>query len=132
MDDETIRVDAETAARVRFAARVHGVTEGEVIALAVAALSAPEQETAAPGRDRWAPVAIYGDDAGVRVEGEYVAATKRLVVTSGACKGETFTTPSAAARAVVGALRPERAATPVNGWRWWRLAETHERLAVLR
>ena len=128
----TIVLDDETHALVRFAARLFGVSESEVVARAVRAFSEDHSGSAAPGRDRWTPVDLYADYGGQRIEARFVAATKRLTVTSGATAGTTFTTPSAAARAVVGALNPARAETPVNGWRFWRLAETHERLDVLR
>lgn len=129
----TIDLDDETHTLVRFAARLFGVTESEVVARAVRALSERVESTSsAPGRDPWTPVDIYADYGGTRIDAQFVAATRRLTVTSGPVAGTTFTTPSAAARAVVGAVNPARAETPVNGWRFWRLAETHERLAVLR
>lgn len=130
--EDCIPVDAETAARVRFAARVHDLTESEVVTRAVQMLAAPKGETIAPARDQWTPLAVYGEFDGVRVDGEFVPATKRLAVTSGANTGKAFKSPSAAARAVIAALKPERGNTPVNGWRFWRLTDTHERLDALR
>lgn len=130
-----IELDAETHARIRFAARLLGVSESEVIARAVAGISdenGPAAAVPSPARDPWAPVPIYAEYEGRRIDAEYVAATRRLIVTSAPLTGQTFKTPSAAARAVVAALNPARVATHTNGWRFWRVAETHARLDSLR
>jgi len=126
-----IEVDDETLKRVRFAAQVFGVSESEIVTRAVNALS--EQAAAEPsGRDQWEPVEIYGDYEGRRVSGKFLPATKRLTIVGEPLDGEVFTSPSAAARAVVAALNPDRTAAQTNGWRFWRIAATGERLEVLR
>lgn len=127
-----IDVDDETYERVRFAAGVLRVTEAEVIAMAIRAFGERPAATAEPAPDPWTPVAIYGRYEGQRVEAQYVAATRRVVVTSGSLAGTTFTSPSAAARAVIADLNPARASSPANGWVFWRVVATDDRLDSLR
>lgn len=125
-----IELDEETHALVRFAAQAFGVSEAEVVSRAVSRLKTDPQPP--PEVDPWTPVDIYGEYEGQRVDGKYLLATRRLTVTSGALADRTFTTPSAAAREVIAALNPARGSVPTNGWRFWRLADTHQRLEVLR
>lgn len=129
-----IELDDETHALIRFAARLLGVSESEVIARAIAGMSDDAADAAPPTspRDAWEPVPIYAEYDGRRIEAEYVPATRRLIVKSEPLAGQTFKTPSAAARAVVAALNPARVATHTNGWRFFRVAETHARLDSLR
>jgi hypothetical protein len=124
-----IDLDDETYALVRFAAQAFEVSESEVVARAVRRLSSDPEPSAS---DPWEPVDLYAEYEGHRVEATYLPATRRLTVTSPPVAGETFTTPSAAARAVVLGLNPDRSAAQTNGWRFWRVAATHQRLDVLR
>jgi hypothetical protein len=128
----TVELDEETHSMVRFAARVFGVSEAEVIARFVAEYAGRDATANRPEHDPWHPVAVYGDYDGRHVEGLYLPATKRLTVTGDPLPGARFKSPSGAARAVVTALKPERSAAQTNGWRFWRLADTDERLEVLR
>ncbi len=127
----TIELDDETYRMVRFAARLLGVSESEVVARAVRAFSG-DDDAGGVAADPWEPVPLYGEYEGQRVEAEYVRATRRLAVTSGPIAGQTFSTPSAAATAVIAALKPGRSAAQTNGWKFWRIAATHQRLDTLR
>lgn len=129
----TVELDESTHALVRFASRMFGVTEAEVVGRAVQAYSRDRSPVERPEqRDPWRPVPVYGAYEGRRVEGLYLPATRRLTVTSDPLPDSRFKSPSGAARAVVAAVNPDRTATQTNGWRWWRLVETDERLEVLR
>jgi hypothetical protein len=127
-----LELDDHTHGLVRFAARLFGVSEAEVVARAMRQFSEQGADAVRPARDPWTPVDVYGEYDGTRVEGQYLPATRRLTVTSAPIAGSSFKSPSGAARAVVAALNPARTATQTNGWRFWHLAETHERLEVLR
>ncbi|HEX8001785.1 MAG TPA: hypothetical protein VF519_03730 [Mycobacteriales bacterium] len=107
------------------------VSEAEVVARAVQAYAREHPPAERPGLDPWEPVAVYAQYAEHRVEGLYLPATRRLTVTSGPVAGTRYKTPSGAARAVVAAFNPSRAST-TNGWRFWRVVDTDERLEVLR
>lgn len=128
----SIELDEQTHSLVRFAARMFGVSEAEVISRAVRELARESTESARPARDPWTPVDVYGDYDGKHVEGQYLPATRRLTVTSEPIPGAKFKSPSGAARAVIAALNPARSASQTNGWRFWHLADTDERLEVLR
>ena len=125
-----LALDDRTAAVVRARARDLGVSEGEFVRRAILAYVLAGRET--PVRDPWAPIPIYGEYDGRRVDGLYLPATRRVTVTSAPLPGAGFKSPSGAARAVVAALNPARSQAQSNGWRFWRLAESGERLEVLR
>jgi hypothetical protein len=129
---DAIPVDAATAMAVRFAARLYGLTPSQVVTRAVHALGDATPEKLPEAEALWAPVPVYGDYDGTRVEGEYLPATRRLAVRSEPLPGESFKSPSGAARAVVSALNPARAAPTTNGWLWWRVVATNEPLRVYR
>ncbi len=129
----TVKLDDRQHEHVRFAARLFGVTEAEVVARAVRHYAREVPAPGRPGDDPAVPVHVYGEYEGRRVEGTYLPATRRLTVTGEPLPGREFTTPSGAAKAVVAALNPARSGAPqTNGWRFWHLAETGERLEVLR
>jgi hypothetical protein len=124
-----IELDEQTHAYVRFAARVAGVAEADIVARAVAAYV---EDSAPPAPDPWTPVPIHAVYREQRVDALFVPRTHRVAITSGPLEGQKFPSPSGAARAVVAALNPERGAVHTNGWRFWRLTETDDRLEVLR
>jgi len=127
-----IDLDERQHAHVRFAARVFGVTEGEVVARAVREYARATPPPDRPGADPLQPVAVYGEYEKRRVEGEYLPATRRLTITSDPLAGREFKSPSGAARAAIAAINPARTSTQANGWRFWHLVATGERLEVLR
>jgi hypothetical protein len=128
----SIELDERTHELVRFAARMFSLSESEIVARAVLSFGEQSPTFARPRRDPWQPVELYGEYEGHRVGGLYLPATKRVTVTTPPLAGEKFKSPSGAARAVVAALNPERASTQTNGWRFWHLVETDERLEVMR
>jgi hypothetical protein len=127
----TIELDDRTAELVRFAARLFGVSESEVVARAVREFAASRDETVKPPNP-FAPIAIYGEYEGRRFDAEFLPATGRVTVLTEPLEGQRFRSPSGAARAVVALLNPGRSATQTNGWRFWRLAESDARLEVVR
>lgn len=127
-----IDLDERQHAHVRFAARLFGVTEGEIVARAVREFARAAPAPDRPGSDPSVPVAVTAEYEGQQVAGEYLPASRRLTVTSGPVAGQEFRSPSGAASAVVAALNPSRSAAQTNGWRFWHIAQTGERLEVLR
>lgn len=128
----SINLDEPTHALVRFAARLFSLSEAEVVGRAVREYAREVEESPRPGSDRWMPVDIYGEYRGQRVEEQYLPATRRITITSEPLGGTAYQSPSGAARAAVAALNPKRGAPQANGWRFWHLGETGERLEVLR
>lgn len=123
-----ITVDQATYDALRLAANAAGVTMSEIIRRALAALTAGEPP---PEPDPWVDVPVYGEYRGRRVEGRFLPATSRLVVTTGSLAGQEFASPTAAATAVVALANPARASS-TNGWRFWHVAESGDFLDVLR
>jgi hypothetical protein len=123
-----ITVDVETYDLLRVAANAAGVSISEVVRRGVAALRG---DPPPPDPDPWEEVPVYATYRGLRFDGLFVAATARLVVTTGELAGQAFSSPSAAAGAVVALVNPGRDAR-TNGWRLWRLAATGDYLDVLR
>jgi hypothetical protein len=125
-----IDVDDRTYSQVRFAARMAGLSDAEVVARAVDAYVRSDEGR--PVQDPWEPVPVYAEYGDLRVEALYLPANQRVTVTTDPVAGQTFRSPSGAARAVVTAVNPTRNATQTNGWRFWHVAATGDRLEALR
>ncbi len=125
-----IEVDERTYAQVRFAARMASLTEADVVARAVDAFVRSDEGR--PVRDPWDPVPVYAEYGEHRVEALYLPANHRVTVTTPPVAGQSFRSPSGAARAVVTAVNPTRNATQTNGWKFWHVAATGDRLEALR
>ncbi|MGQ4724899.1 hypothetical protein [Streptomyces tunisiensis] len=119
----TIEVDAQTYRYIEFAARMGNTTAGEVVARLVRTASVPSSVPAdANGQDAKAErkVDVYADYEGHRTRGSYDRDTKRIDITSGPLAGQSFKTPTGAARAVVTHYKP--GVNPNrNGWSFWLL-----------
>ena len=123
-----IPVDQATFDAVRLAANASGLTMSDVVRRALATLAAADP---APERDPWVEVPVYAEYRGRRVEGLFLPATSRLVVTTAPLAGREFASPTAAAGAVVAEVNPGRT-SPTNGWRFWHVTASGEFLDVLR
>ncbi|MFI8350508.1 hypothetical protein [Streptomyces sp. NPDC085596] len=119
----TIDVDEQTYRSIEFAARMGSTTAGEVVARLVRTASMPSSETAATsedGAESERKVGVYVDYEGHRTRGSYDPDTKRIDIASGPLAGQSFKTPTGAARAVVTHYKP--GVNPNrNGWSFWLL-----------
>ncbi|HZM76163.1 MAG TPA: hypothetical protein VFC19_10575 [Candidatus Limnocylindrales bacterium] len=119
---ETVEVDKQTYRSLEFAARMSGSTAGEVVARLVAEASMPtprplelqEQSEETEG------VAVFVDYQGHRTHGRYHPRTSRIDITSGPLAGQSFKSPTGAARAVVVRYKPG-VSPHRNGWSFWML-----------
>ncbi|MFE4689391.1 hypothetical protein ACFRH6_04965 [Streptomyces sp. NPDC056749] len=115
----TIEVDEQTYRSIEFAARMGSTTAGEVVARLVRTASAPvatsKEDTEGEGK-----VGVYVDYEGHRTRGSYDRDTKRIDITSGPLAGQSFKTPTGAARAVVAYYKPDVNPNR-NGWSFWLL-----------
>jgi hypothetical protein len=128
----SIEIDDRTRDMIRFAAKVAGIGESDVVARAVEAYCRAPSEAEPPPRDLWTEVAVYARYQGTRVEGRFLPATRRLTVTTEPLKGRAFNSPSGAAAAVVAAVNPDRNTIHTNGWTFWRVTATDAPLVALR
>ena len=123
-----VEVDGPTYERLRLAANVAHLHPGEVVARALDVLAAVCEPRVL---DRWADVAVHTTYKGRRVEGRFLPATRRLVITTGPLAGTSYGTPSAAAGAGI-ASHGSRADPRANGWRFWHVTGTGEFLDTVR
>jgi hypothetical protein len=97
------------------AARMADVTEGEIVRRLVAASSLEPKETDPSQKG----VPIYADYEGHRTQALYFAPA-RVEIVDGPLKGESFRTPTGAARAVVRHYNPS-VNDNRNGWGFWQI-----------
>ncbi|MFB7085520.1 hypothetical protein [Streptomyces sp. NPDC056296] len=121
----TIEVDEQTHRSIEFAARMGGTTAGEVVARLVRTASVPPSAPAATskeGVEEGRKVNVYADYEGRRTRGSFDRDTNRIDITSGPLAGQSFKTPTGAARAVVTYYRPDVNPNR-NGWSFWLLGD---------
>jgi hypothetical protein len=104
--------------RLSFAARMAGVTEGEIVRRLGAASSLEEAEEPDPDPGQKG-VPVYADYEGHRTRASYFA-PGRVEIVDGPLKGEAFRTPTGAARAVVRHYNPS-VNDNRNGWGFWQI-----------
>ncbi|WP_327230534.1 hypothetical protein [Streptomyces murinus] len=118
----TIEVDVQTYRSIEFAARMGNTTAGEVVARLVRTASVPSSAPAVTSKEAETrrKVGVYVDYEGHRTRGNYDRDTKRIDITSGPLAGQSFKTPTGAARAVVAHYKPDVNPNR-NGWSFWVL-----------
>jgi hypothetical protein len=126
----TIEVNDETYQQLAFAARVFGVDIAEVVARLMvnmaeatdASETKPETgEQVVPGEEEVRVHAVYQSR---RVTGVFQRSTNQLRVTSEPLANRLFSSPSAAAVAVVEKLNPGREFPHTNGRTFWIVDNT--------
>ena len=115
--------------RVALLARAWGITEGKAVERLLDEFQRGEApRDPAPGPGRVSVHAVYG---GMRIEGRFDPASGGLDISSGPLAGTAYRSPSGAAIAVVS--QQNRSVSPNrNGWSFWIVTESGERLQTLR
>jgi hypothetical protein len=111
----TIEVDEYTKQTVSFAARMANLTEGGIIRQLIAASTLPEESPQTADRG----VTIYADYEGHRVRARYFEPA-RVEIVDGPLAGQSFKSPTGAARAVVRHYNPGINDNR-NGWAFWQI-----------
>ena len=111
----TIEVDQYTKHTVAFAARMANLTEGAIIRQLIAASTLPEEGPQPADHG----VTIYADYEGHRVRARYFEPA-RVEVVDGPLAGQSFKSPTGAARAVVRHYNPG-VNDNRNGWTFWQI-----------
>jgi hypothetical protein len=124
----SFELDDETTASLRFAARISGRTEPEIIAELVRIWS--EGEDSSP-RSLHSEIPVFSIYRGQRIEGTFDRATHGLTITSEPQAGHWFKSPSAAAQAVVTSIDPTVSSNR-NGWTFWKVVATNAELKALK
>jgi hypothetical protein len=112
----TIEVDEYTKFTVSFAARVANLSESAIIRRLVEA-SALTDDKRPQSTDQG--VTVYADYEGHRVRARYTEPT-RVEIIDGPLAGQSFKTPTGAARAVVRHYNPTINDNR-NGWTFWQI-----------
>lgn len=123
----SVNVNDATYQALELAARMSNSTAGEVVARLVAQASMPSRIEPAAGQSvAGKTLPVYCQYAGHRTDGVYDLDTSRIDITSGALRGTSHKTPTAAARAVVAHHKPEVNPNR-NGWIFWIIDDGSER-----
>lgn len=110
-----IEVDEYTKHAVSFAARMANLTEGGIIRQLIAASTLPEESPQPADHG----VTIYADYEGHRVRARYFEPA-RVEIVDGPLAGQSFKSPTGAARAVVRHYNPGINGNR-NGWAFWQI-----------
>lgn len=110
----TIEVDENTMKALELAAHIAGTTPGGVVKRLVEAASTPKPSNGS------ARVDVVADYEGHRTRGKYDSTTHRVDITSGPLAGQSFKSPTGAARAIVHHYKPSVSSNR-NGWSFWLL-----------
>lgn len=127
----TIEVDSETESAINFAAKVAGVSQGEIVRRLVNLYSEAPYTVSTASADESQKVAVFLDYSGQRIEAIFDIKTHRVEVVSGPLAGKAWPSPSGAAGAVVSTLNPTVNPSR-NGWREWIVTETGKPLDSIR
>lgn len=114
-----IEVDENTARALELAARVSKSTPGGVVAMLVRE-AAPKVESSTESTPPAAQLAVLADYEGHRTRGMLTVETGRLEISSGPLSGQSFKTPTGAAKAVIAHAHPGISPNR-NGWEFWML-----------
>lgn len=126
-----IEIDVATDRYLEFAASVAGLTKGQVVARLVEQVQAMARGAAEVKGEEGGPIKIHADYAGHRTSAVFVPGPGRIEISAGPLAGQTFRSPSEAARKVVEHRRPG-VSPHRNGWSFWIVSATGAPLQSLR
>lgn len=111
-----IEVDDFTKHTVAFAARMANLSEAAIIRRLIADLVLTDET---PPQTTGQGIAVYADYDGHRVHARYIDPT-RVEIIDGALAGQSFKSPTGAARAVIRHYNPD-VNDNRNGWSFWQI-----------
>jgi hypothetical protein len=126
-----IEVDQETDEFLAVAARVAGISKGEVVAQLIDLAKADPSRQGSDGQTRAGTVPIFADYEGHRTLAQFIRGPGRIEITDGPLAGSSFKTPSEAAREVVRHYNPSVSANR-NGWTFWQIVGNGAPLQTIR
>jgi hypothetical protein len=116
-----ITIDEDTNRRLDLAARVAGISVGDVVRVLV---NEGAMNSHACTEDASKTVPVFSTYLGTRVSAEFDVRSRVMRITSGALKDQEYSAPSSAAIAVVKSSNPKRDNPHTNGWRFWKVEAT--------
>jgi hypothetical protein len=127
----SIEVHAAAAAKIGLLARAWNVTHAVAVDRLIDEFEAGPRVPSPSSPVTHQRVPLHAEYQGVAVRGQYDPLSGSLEITDGPAAGRTFRTPSAAAIAVVSAVNPSVNPNR-NGWNFWTITATGERLQRIR
>lgn len=124
----SVKLDDKTGQTLQFAANIAGISVAEVVARLVRESALPRVELAAEASGL---IAIHADYEGFRSNAFFDPQTERVQFVEGPLAGQSFKSPSGAARAVVSHYKPQVDSNR-NGWGFWVVSQTGEWLQSIR
>jgi hypothetical protein len=127
-----IQVDDETGRALEFAARMAGIPVGDLVGRLVRQASTPQEAprpTEMDSDERIAHIKAVYD--GHLVPAIYDKLTQRVEITDGPLHGQSFKSPTGAARAVISHFKPG-VSPHRNGWSFWSVVGSGDLLQTLR
>src|SRR4051812_5234912 len=118
----SVELDQSTFDAIDLAARITGLSHSQVVArLVQQSRAAPAPAVLAPGADERA-IDVQADYEGHRTTARFHQLTNRVDIVGGPLAGQSFKSPSSAARAVVAHYKPG-VSPQRNGWTFWMLSD---------
>ena len=124
-----IEVDQETDEYLNFAAKLAGVSKGQIVAQLIAQFRSTEGSGATSDKPEVVPIHSFYE--GQHTEALYYRRGGRIEILTGSLAGRTFKTPSEAASKVVATLNPDVTANR-NGWTFWVITQSKAPLQSIR
>lgn len=115
----TIEIGKAEFDALDLAASITGMSHAQVVARLIQQTRLPAAQVS-PSSVPAMAVPIYADYEGYRTKGTYDQVTKRIDIADGPLAGQSFKSPSSAARAVVAHYKPG-VSPHRNGWGFWLL-----------
>lgn len=117
----TIELDQSTFDAIDLAARITGMSHSQVVARLVQQSKAAPDPVSTPGAGEQA-IDVYADYEGHRTPARFHQLTNRVDIVGGPLAGQSFKSPSSAARSVVAHYKPG-VSPQRNGWTFWMLSD---------
>lgn len=141
MPEILLDLPEEAIEKLRFAARLMGVSESGVVIRLIDSWSGESAPAESPrnvrspkqnGSTEPREVPVFALYAGERVDGRYDPGAGTLTIDTPPWSGELFPAPSGAAKAVIRHFKPGAGTASRNGYEFWKLSATREKLSSLR
>ncbi len=128
-----IDISATAAYKIDLLSRAWNMTDAETVDRLLAEFESRPRRSSQAEHSGETPntVAVHASYQGVAAQGRYDSLAGSLEIIDGPGAGRVFRTPSAAAIAVVSAVNPSVNPNR-NGWNFWVITATGERLQRLR
>lgn len=121
----------EVHSKIRLLGQAWGVDDNEVIRRLLEHFQQPMEEAEADSGEAQAEVRVYAIFDKVRTDAVFDRSARSLTIVSGPLAGQSFSSPSGAAGAIIKHYRPDINPSR-NGWSFWTVASDGRLLQSVR